>query len=334
MIVSHEHRFIFLKTRKTAGTSVEIALSGICGPDDIITPITPADEVLRADRRGPQNFESPPLVREATNHSPARKAREIVGEDVWRDYTKFTVERNPWDQVVSSYYWAARTMADPPSFEVFVRRPRVAKLAETNARIYRIGGRLVADIERAPQAGRGLGGFIPAAGRDGAEAELVLTRRDALQAGKFAADRLQHGTILGARAIGPYPESLSRFRGQKRAGHLAGLEEGKLLRDIHAEAFICDVDLQIGAVLARLEGSRDAHGERDAGEVERRRVQHRLGGLRLFGGRFDGRGQLGLKRLAFFHRGGGRAGSEAGGRRKDQITHGTGLTPVEEPSAF
>ena len=85
MIVSHEHRFIFLKTRKTAGTSVEIALSGICGPDDIITPITPADEVLRADLRGPQNFASPPLVREATNHSPARKAREIVGEDVWRD---------------------------------------------------------------------------------------------------------------------------------------------------------------------------------------------------------------------------------------------------------
>ncbi|WP_300403995.1 sulfotransferase family 2 domain-containing protein [Nocardioides sp.] len=145
MIVSHEHRFIFLKTRKTAGTSVEIALSGICGPDDIITPITPADEVLRADLRGPQNFASPPLVREATNHSPARKAREIVGEDVWRDYTKFTVERNPWDQVVSSYYWAVRTMAEPPTFEVFVRRPRVAKLADTNARIYRIGGRLVAD---------------------------------------------------------------------------------------------------------------------------------------------------------------------------------------------
>jgi hypothetical protein len=32
VIVSHEHVFVFLKTEKTAGTSVEIALSRSCGP--------------------------------------------------------------------------------------------------------------------------------------------------------------------------------------------------------------------------------------------------------------------------------------------------------------
>ena len=47
MIASHQHRFIFLKTRKTAGTSVEIALSKVCGPDDVITEISPEDEELR-----------------------------------------------------------------------------------------------------------------------------------------------------------------------------------------------------------------------------------------------------------------------------------------------
>jgi hypothetical protein len=30
MIVSHEHKFIFLKTKKTAGTSIELALSALC----------------------------------------------------------------------------------------------------------------------------------------------------------------------------------------------------------------------------------------------------------------------------------------------------------------
>ena len=44
VIASHQHRFIFLKTRKTAGTSVEIALSKVCGPDDIITEISPEDQ--------------------------------------------------------------------------------------------------------------------------------------------------------------------------------------------------------------------------------------------------------------------------------------------------
>lgn len=39
MIASYKCNFIFIKTRKTAGTSVELALGEHCGPDDIITPI-------------------------------------------------------------------------------------------------------------------------------------------------------------------------------------------------------------------------------------------------------------------------------------------------------
>ena len=61
MIVSHKYKFIFLKTRKTVGTSIEIALSRFCGEQDIITPITPEDEKLRQELgiRRPQNFYIP-----------------------------------------------------------------------------------------------------------------------------------------------------------------------------------------------------------------------------------------------------------------------------------
>ncbi len=56
MIVSHEHKFIFIKTRKTAGTSIEIGLSKYCGPMDVISPIG-KDEELRGSLGfpGPQN---------------------------------------------------------------------------------------------------------------------------------------------------------------------------------------------------------------------------------------------------------------------------------------
>lgn len=146
MIVSHQHRLIFLKTRKTAGTSVEIALSRICGPDDTITRLTDEDEELRRSLggRGPQHDQSPPLPVKPFNHMPARGVREVVGEDVWGEYYRFAIERNPWDLVVSQYYWRFRNEEAPP-FEEFVRRPVVQKLADKNARIYRLRGEIAVD---------------------------------------------------------------------------------------------------------------------------------------------------------------------------------------------
>lgn len=47
MILSHDWRFIHLKTHKTAGTSVELSLSALCGPLDIITPTWGPEEDQR-----------------------------------------------------------------------------------------------------------------------------------------------------------------------------------------------------------------------------------------------------------------------------------------------
>ena len=137
MIVSHKHRFIFIKTNKTAGTSIEIALSKFCGDDDIITPISRDDEVTRRTLgyRGPQNHLAPQsddalgdrlrrlVLRKQKlryyNHISARELKEHLGEDVWNGYFKFCFERRPFDRVISLYYW--RHKREPrPSISEFL----------------------------------------------------------------------------------------------------------------------------------------------------------------------------------------------------------------------
>ncbi|MBV9787310.1 MAG: sulfotransferase family 2 domain-containing protein, partial [Chloroflexi bacterium] len=134
MIVSHKHRFIFLKTNKTAGTSVEIALSKFCGPDDIITAISVEDERTRRELgyRGQQNhtLSFPRHLFSSWkgwllagghlyNHMSAREARSVLGKQIWDSYYKFCIERNPWDRVVSLYYW--RCQQEPrPSIAEFL----------------------------------------------------------------------------------------------------------------------------------------------------------------------------------------------------------------------
>src|SRR4051794_33418847 len=71
VIVSHQHRFIFVKTRKTAGTSVEVALSEVAGDDAIVTPIEPAEP-----GHEPRNWEGlfnpvPELVARYVRHEPS-----------------------------------------------------------------------------------------------------------------------------------------------------------------------------------------------------------------------------------------------------------------------
>jgi hypothetical protein len=133
VLLSHRHRFIFVKTRKTGGSSVQAYLGQYCGPDDVLPPLEGYES------RNYQGYSNPildfvqgghgkiseiwqNLIRRQRyfNHMEAFKIRNRVGRRIWDGYFKFCFERNPWEKVVSRYWWKFRDEDDPPPFKDYV----------------------------------------------------------------------------------------------------------------------------------------------------------------------------------------------------------------------
>ena len=132
MIVSHEWKFIFVKTRKTAGSSIERFLLPHLGADDVIRSFearnargrfNPRPELAAHHDRANVRLTLEQWVRAERyyTHMPAWRLRNRVGPAVWDSYTTFCFERNPWDKLVSFYHWRTRDQADRPDFETWVR---------------------------------------------------------------------------------------------------------------------------------------------------------------------------------------------------------------------
>lgn len=176
MIASFSRGFVFIKGRKTAGTSIEIALSRFCGEGDVITPVSQADEIVRCEQGGrpPQNYggegseaerfrmlasaadiaqvkragRAAPRSRTFYNHMPASAAAKALPEGFWRRAFKFTVDRHPYEKAVSlAYFGYARAKRKYPgcSFEDWL--DRVVRLGKyRNFDLYAGDGRLTVDV--------------------------------------------------------------------------------------------------------------------------------------------------------------------------------------------
>ena len=92
----------------------------------------------------PQYYDSPPLAERLQEHVRASKARRIIGAEVWDSYFKFAIERNPWDAVVSLYYWMRRN-EKVDTFERFLTMPNLGQLATRNFQAYHLKGEVAVD---------------------------------------------------------------------------------------------------------------------------------------------------------------------------------------------
>jgi len=168
MILSHRHRFIFIRTAKTASSSLELALETLCGPEDICPPLSKHFEEGRVppEERGyvPRNYRGlfrprwrsdAPLTqlgrdlrdlrlgRRYWNHMSAYEVKARAGAELFARYFKFCFERNPWDRTVSSFFWQkSRIRGCPQDFETYVR----TRAPRDNRALYSIGGRVAVDF--------------------------------------------------------------------------------------------------------------------------------------------------------------------------------------------
>ncbi|MEM7539319.1 MAG: hypothetical protein AAF639_44590 [Chloroflexota bacterium] len=161
MIISFKHNFIFMKSRKVAGTSVEIALSHYVGADDIATPISPQDERLRlAFGQGPQNYLSEATkadeqgfieqVRTAAKPQPARDYYGALGVPMiyqnhmhaselialldpvfWQRSYKFSIERHPYEKAVSFAWFFRNIVHDKADGSIHKLEDRLGDLSQT-----------------------------------------------------------------------------------------------------------------------------------------------------------------------------------------------------------
>ncbi len=104
MIISHKYKFIFLRTEKTAGTSLTAALEAMVDPGDVVADMSrPGWAKFSPVHHGALKRKLPQLFGLHV-HATAAQAKAVIGAAKFNSYFKFAVERNPWDRQASLYF--------------------------------------------------------------------------------------------------------------------------------------------------------------------------------------------------------------------------------------
>ncbi len=127
--ISHDHKFIFLKTRKTAGSSIEAFLHQFCAPPEAAisrNQITSSTHGIIGMMDGSKiNLRKrTPWYRPIWyHHMSAKEVSRQLGQKKFRQYLKISAVRNPFDRTVSFFHFRNRkTLDGSEDFSVLRKR--------------------------------------------------------------------------------------------------------------------------------------------------------------------------------------------------------------------
>lgn len=124
VLVSHEHKFVFLKTRKTAGTSIEMLLEPLCMPEGhVVIEKTKAYHcehgIVGSRLLGKKSAKSSVW----RSHMPAHLVYEELSKEQWQHYFRFSCLRNPFDKAISQFFWGRDARSEPTFDSIEDARP-------------------------------------------------------------------------------------------------------------------------------------------------------------------------------------------------------------------
>jgi hypothetical protein len=145
MLISFEYKFIFLKTFKTASTTTDVYFEQYCA-DNLTEQRERLETISEKGIIGARKFKK--LFREEDlkyiNHQPAKKLKRNIGDDIFNSYYKFCNVRNPFDLVVSNYFYY-RKNKDLTFDEFILDSSNLEKIKKRDSKIYKINNSIIID---------------------------------------------------------------------------------------------------------------------------------------------------------------------------------------------
>ena len=156
MIISHKYKFIFIKTRKTAGTTIEYNISKYLGKNDIIPPSNQSvylsqnfiydTKISKFLKKVKLNKISRIFENKFSEHEHAFDLKKKINRNFFDSYFKFCVEREPVDKCISYYFMrknssTSTTIKQNMTWDDFVQKKRFP----VDSNMYSFGNKLLVD---------------------------------------------------------------------------------------------------------------------------------------------------------------------------------------------